>query len=578
MATEVNDPGEHWAVRHRMWLLAALGALLYLPTLHLRDLWYPDEPDIAEVALAMFRSGDWIAPRRMGVIWVDYPPLLYWAGCAFSHLLERMSEFTLRLPNALAGIAGVLYTCRVGTRWYGPRAGLWAGIALLTLFQFFYQAICYRPDMLFTVAIAIGMVLYYEGVAERPRATLRIAGFAMLGVAMLAKGPLGVLLPGLALVLWHASRRRWLRILELAALALVALAVYLPWFVACARAMGADSIVYELYAQNVARFLAGDRGHGQPIWYFVTNFWSDLAPWSFLVPPAIWWAVRTRRRQDPKVAFLLWWFGTFFVFLTLAVTKRQLYLLPVYPAIALLLAPWLARVGRAEAVGARDAPSSRAVRWYGAGMTLLLALLALLMIGVLPATGPLLERLTLNEQQLEVAHAIGVPLAVLGVMLAGTAVALGRAWRRGDVRAILRRTTVAFVVLYTVAFAIVVPEFQPTKTYKPQSEWIVARVGDEPALGMVDPAWGIRKRGAFGYYTGKMVELFETPAEVDAFLRAHPRSVVLVEEEVVERIFAGDRAGWERRVEHRLRTGSQLYLVVGPPGPFDVPRDEAPPA
>ena len=564
MATDATVPDQHWTVRHRIWLLAALGALVYLPTLHLRDLWYPDEPDIGEVALAMFRSGDWIAPRRMGVIWVDYPPLLYWAGCVFSHLFGRMSEFALRVPNALAGIAAVLYTCRVGSRWYGPRAGLWAGLTLLTMFQFFYQAVCYRPDMLFTIAIAIGMVLYYEGTEVRPRAALRIAGFAMLGVAMLAKGPLGLLLPGLVLTLWNASRRRWLRILELAALALVALVVYLPWFVACARAMGADSILHELYAQNVARFVAGDRGHEQPVWYFFTNFWPDLLPWSFLVPPAIWWAVRSRLRQDPKVAFLLWWFGTFLVFLTFAVTKRQLYLLPVYPAVALLLAPWLAAVGRTDR-GDREAPSTRAVRWYGLGMTALLTFLALLMIGLYPATGALLDRLSMNEQQVEVAHAIRFPVAVLGVVLGGAAVALGLAWRRGDVRAILQRTAVAFVAFYTVAFAIVVPGFQPTKSYKPQSEWIVARIGDQPVLGMVDPAWGIRKRGAFGYYTGKMVELFAEPAEVDAFLRENPESIVLIEEDAAERIFADDADGWQRRVEHRLRTGNQLYLVVGPP-------------
>ncbi len=566
MTTETTAPDEHWTVRHRFWFLAALGALLYLPTLHLRDLWYPDEPDIGEVALAMFTSGDWIAPRRMGTIWVDYPPLLYWAGCAFSHLLGRMSEFALRVPNALAGIATVLYTCRVATRWYGPRAGLWAGLALLTMFQFFYQAVCYRPDMLFTLPIAAGMVLYYEGTEVRPRAALRVAGFAMLGVAMLAKGPLGLLLPGLVLTLWNLSRRRWLRVLELAVLAAVALAVYLPWFVACARAMGADSILYELYAQNVARFLAGDRGHEQPVWYFFTNFWPDLIPWSFLVPPAIWWAVRSRRREDPRVAYLLWWFGTFLIFLTMAVTKRQLYLLPAYPAVALLLAPWLARVGLDRSTDG-DAPSERAVRWYGAGMTALLAFLAVLMVGLYPANPALVERLSLNEQQVEVARAIRAPLAVLGAILGVAAVALGIAWRRADVRAILQRTTIAFVALYTVAFAIVVPGFQPTKTYKPQSAWIVERIGDEPVLGMVDRAWGIRKRGAFGYYTGRMVELFSEPAEVDAFLREHPDSIVLIEDDEVDRMFGADRDAWERRVEHRLRTGNQLYLVVGPPRP-----------
>ncbi len=74
---------------------------------------------------------------------------------------------------------------------------------------------------------------------------------------MLAKGPLGLLLPGLVLTLWHGSRREWRRLFELAPLALISFAVYLPWFVACAHAMGSDNILYELYAQNFARFFSG---------------------------------------------------------------------------------------------------------------------------------------------------------------------------------------------------------------------------------------------------------------------------------------------------------------------------------
>ena len=105
--TRIAEP-EPFLVRHRMALLGILGLLLYLPFLGLRDFWYADEPDIAEVCRTMFFSGDWIAPRRLGVIWVDYPPMIYWAGAAASHLLGGISEFALRLPNALASIGMVL--------------------------------------------------------------------------------------------------------------------------------------------------------------------------------------------------------------------------------------------------------------------------------------------------------------------------------------------------------------------------------------------------------------------------------------------------------------------------------------
>ena len=96
----------------------------------------------------------------MGVIWVDYPPMIYWAGTASSHLLGGMSEFSLRLPNALTAICLVLLTCAVASRWFDPRTGLWAGVLLLTFQQFVYEAINYRPDTLFSLIIAAGMFLY----------------------------------------------------------------------------------------------------------------------------------------------------------------------------------------------------------------------------------------------------------------------------------------------------------------------------------------------------------------------------------------------------------------------------------
>ena len=100
----IDDRGDSPWVRHRMLLICALGVLLLIPWLGLRDLWYPDEPVIGEVCRTMFASGDWIAPRLFGEVWADYPPMLYWVGCLFSRLLGGMSEFTLRLPLALAAI------------------------------------------------------------------------------------------------------------------------------------------------------------------------------------------------------------------------------------------------------------------------------------------------------------------------------------------------------------------------------------------------------------------------------------------------------------------------------------------
>jgi hypothetical protein len=546
--------------------LAVLGALIYIPFLGLRDLWYPDEPDIGEVCLAMFLSGDWIAPRRMGTVWVDYPPMIYWTGTIFSHLFGKMSEFALRLPNALAGIATVLITCVGGSRWFTPRAGLWAGIVLLTALQFVYNSVSYRPDVLFTLAITAGMLVYAEGCGTRPRLWLRAAGFALFGAALLAKGPLGLLLPGLVLTLWHGSRREWRRLLELAPLAIIALGVYLPWFVACAKAMGSDSILYELYAQNIARFFSGFRGHQQPIYYYLTNFWPDLWPWSWLVPFAGWWAFRSALRREGNVQLAFWWFVAFFVFLSFAVTKRQLYLMPAYPAIALLLGPWLSSLMGGESPVA-ERPDPRPLRFWGAGIAATFVILGVVFLGISVGFDPIVARFDLNPQEMEVANGLRAPLTGTGVLLIVAGSWIGSAWRRRQTTTATLRVGAAHVVLYMALLAWVLPPFAPTKTYRPQSLWIREHIGEQSNFGMVFSrnSLGVRKRGAFGYYTGAMVDLLETQDEVEQYFRQFPDTIVLVYEDEAPAIFAGDEENWHARVVHRMRTGKWVFLVVRGP-------------
>jgi 4-amino-4-deoxy-L-arabinose transferase-like glycosyltransferase len=547
---------------YRTLLLIFSGALLYIAFLGLRDLWYPDEPDIAEVARTMFRSGDWISPRRMGEIWVDYPPMIYWAGTISSHVLGGMSAFSLRLPNAIAAIGTVLVTSAAGKRWFDARTGLWAGFCLLTFLSFVYEANGYRPDVLFTLTITAGMVTYAEGAGDHPQFRLRALAFVFLGLAMLAKGPLGLLLSGLALMLWHGARREWRRIFELAPLSLIAVAIYMAWFAANARAMGWDNMLHEFHAQNLERFLTSEyRGHAQPWFYYLRNFWIDFAPWSWLVPPATWWLIRSGRWRDPKVQLPLWWFGTFFVFLSLAATKRQLYLLPAYPAVALLLGPWIASVGHGER-GMNEGPGPRSVRVYSLILAIVYSTIGIALIGVLAKYDSIVSSLDLNDLEFQVAGNVRIPLGLLGIALLGCGLWIGQAWRR--VRVSLVRIGAAHVALYVVILAFAMPAFEPSKSYAPQSRWISGQIGDETHFAMVDPA-GIARRGGFSYYTGTMVDLLDSPAEVERFFEEHPYSLVLIIEDSTDRIFAGNESAWRPRILRELRVGSHLYVVVAGP-------------
>jgi 4-amino-4-deoxy-L-arabinose transferase-like glycosyltransferase len=329
--------------------------------------------------------------------------------------------------------------------------------------------------------------------------------------------------------------------------------------------MGADNILYELYAQNIQRFFSGFRGHERPVAYYLMNFWSDLWPWSWLVPVATWWVWRTPWRRDRRVQLALWWLGAFFIFLSFAVTKRQLYLLPAYPAIALLLAPWLDAVSLQSA--GTDAPSSKPVRVWAVGIAITFVALGLAFVTIGAAFEQIVERIELNPQEMEVAHLLRMPLIGTGVLLVVAALWVAMAWRRPDTTSPIFRVTAAHILLYMVLQAWVMPAFNPTKTYRPQSRWISEQIGAGTTFAMVHPhrAMGVRKRGAFGYYTGSMVELLETQEQVVEFLGQHPESLVLVHDREADTIFAGDEDEWRKRVIRELRTGDHVYLVVRAP-------------
>jgi hypothetical protein len=186
------------------------------------------------------------------------------------------------------------------------------------------------------------------------------------------------------------------------------------------------------------------------------------------------------------------------------------------------------------------------------------------LIGVFAKYGSIVSSLDLNELEVQVAGNVRVPLALLGIALLGCGLWFGQAWRRKDGRVTLVRIGAAHVALYVVILAFAMPAFGPIKSYASQSRWISEQIGDETHFAMVDRA-GMARRGGFSYYTGTMVDLLDSPAEVERFFQEHPDSLVLITEESTERIFAGNESAWRSRILRELRVGRHLYVVVGGP-------------
>jgi 4-amino-4-deoxy-L-arabinose transferase-like glycosyltransferase len=268
-------------VRRNLLALLAVLALLYVAPIGGHDWWYPDEPDVVLPAIEMAARGDWVVPSHNQTAWLDYPPLYYWGARLTGELGGGITYFTSRLPILGFFFVLIASTVLIGRRLLNDQAALWAGVVIATFPVMLLQSSLIQVDMGFAAAIAAGMALYVAGDARSGLSSwlLRIAGFAGFGLAILAKGPLGLLLPGLILTLWHAWNREWLKILALAPLSLAALAVALPWYVLLSQRLGADQVLKELYLQNFDRFGQTNRGHGGkgPWYYLCLLYTSDAA-------------------------------------------------------------------------------------------------------------------------------------------------------------------------------------------------------------------------------------------------------------------------------------------------------------
>jgi 4-amino-4-deoxy-L-arabinose transferase-like glycosyltransferase len=315
-------------------LLGLVGALLVF-RLGAVPLLGPDEPRYTRVAVEMHRAGEWVTPTLQGEPWLEKTPLFYWlAGTGFSVLGE--TETAARLPAALALLLLVGITALVGARLYGTETGLHAGFVSGTAVLMFAYGRAASMDMLLAASVtaAVGLAgLRLLGIGGR-WAIPAAAAFA--GLATLAKGPLGLLLPGLVICGLVVATRQWGALRELLSpLSLAAfLVVAVPWYAAILLDQGRHFIDVFVLNHNVQRFTSTVHHHPGPFWYYVPILFAGLFPWSGLSLPAFFGLHPRESRPD---LFILLWLGLPFVFFSLAGSKLPGYILPCVPPLSILM-------------------------------------------------------------------------------------------------------------------------------------------------------------------------------------------------------------------------------------------------
>lgn len=294
----------------------------------------PDEPRYARVAVEMQRAAEWVTPTLAGQPWLEKPPLYYWlAGAAFAVLGEN--ETAARLPSLLALLLLTGATALFGARLYGSAAGLHAGfVAGTSLLPFAYGRAA-SMDMLLaaTVTLAIGLSgLRLLGIAGRGAC---VAAAAAAGLATLAKGPLGLLLPGLVVGGFLLLTRDWRRLREVLAPGALAAAALLaaPWYLAILYDQGRHFLDVFILNHNLQRFSSTIHNHPGPFWYYLPVLLAGSFPWSGLVLPGL---LQSAPRESRSDRFVLAWLVLPLAFFSLAASKLPGYILPCVPPLAIL--------------------------------------------------------------------------------------------------------------------------------------------------------------------------------------------------------------------------------------------------
>lgn len=324
-------------------ILCALLFFLGLGTLGLTD---RDEGSNAEAAREMVEAGDWITPTLNGVPRFAKPVFIYWL-LSGSYLAFGVSEFTARLPSALFGTALVLMQYAFASRLLGPAVGFRAALMLLLNVEILAIGRMVLTDMVLMFFTTLSIFSFFLAMWGEGKAKRWYWGFyAGMGLATLTKGPVGVLVPLLAVLPYLWLTRRWRDVLrECRPLAgtLVFLAVAAPWYTAMFMLHGsgyADSA----RGDTITRFLAVIGGHGGTVLFYIPILLLGFFPWSGLLPAALVEALRGSRsaaaQDQPRNLQILCavWILAVFVFFTLSATRLPHYIAPLFPATALMVA------------------------------------------------------------------------------------------------------------------------------------------------------------------------------------------------------------------------------------------------
>ena len=531
-----------------------LAAVLFLWFLGAHDLWAPDEPFFGEGAREMVVDGQWLVAHVNGVVNSHKPPLFFWLIALFSLPFGAVSEFTARLPSVLAALGTLMLIMRLGRRWFGPKTAALTGVLLATSYMFWDKARWSQIDSLLCFLIWVALSAFEawrSGDADGRRAGALFWGVA--GLAVLAKGPVGLLLPlGIVIAVLAVERdlgalRRFAPLVGPSVFVLVTGA----WALAATLWGPAEySVIGALREHFVERGMHGMH-HVRPFWYYAERLPLSLLPWTGLLPGALVVAWRNRRHSaGVRLALVAVVFVV--IFFSISTEKRDLYVLPAFPAFALLMSVLVAAVS-----GWRDELGEIADldrRWATLGQGIIGGLFALVALAV-PFVGDRVEILP------------SWMIFMLGGVLLATGAGTLFTTSRGNALRSVAVMAGGMAVLYLGATALVYPAMEPRKSSRSFALTIKEITAESRAQGHQVMAWRAGNiPTAVAFYSDGLYTMETNDADdLARHLRQGALVYAVVLSSELEEVPADALEGMTVAAEARL-SRRDLWLVANRPG------------
>jgi 4-amino-4-deoxy-L-arabinose transferase-like glycosyltransferase len=521
-------------------LILFLGVALFATGLGARDLWAPDEPDIGEVVREIHLTGSWAVLRDNQELYFEKPPLYPWLAAVASLPAGRPTEFAVRLPASLAALLGLVAVFYLGRGLFGRRTGALAAVVLATTYGYFMEARWAHPDMLWTFLLLMACLAFHRAYRSGGDPRWMAVFYLSIGLANLTKGPHGLLIPLLAVIAFLAASRdlRFVRRMGWWWGLPLALAPVGLW-IAAYRSTGEPFPLEALVLRLTHRFTRGEH-HARPFYHVLISLVVEFFPWVLLLPAAIWQTFPRRgARPDRDNAYVYSWIMSIFSVFALSVEKRSVYLLPLLPLLALLVA----RLWDLALMEWDPSPADRPIAWL-LGASLLLAI-----GGAIVA----LPRLKARAADLL------VPAALLAAIACLTTIAAIVVYRRYRGGAALAAFSAGLAVTYVVIAVAILPPLDRHKSARAFCERILQTVGDGPLAMYPD------YRPTYVYYTGRFISVLHNRDQLRDYFGSGGRSYCLIQDDVFE---AERRAlGLDLEVLDRQAIGHRMMLLVGGSGP-----------